>query len=70
MDLEVAFAVPWNVLHPVLDGLNTTAKPDDGIAYWHIHLTEAQPGKLAIILPKRDTVMHLAEYALPLTISK
>src|SRR6516162_5808097 len=28
MDLAVAFAVPWEILHPVFDGLNTTQKED------------------------------------------
>jgi hypothetical protein len=65
MDLAVAFAVPWNALHPILDGLNTTQKEDD--FYWHIHLTEREPGELAILVPKRDAVLRLKEYALPLT---
>jgi hypothetical protein len=64
MDLPVAFAVPWEVLHPILDGLNTTQK-EDGF-YWHIHLTEPEPGTLAMIIPKRDTALRLDEYALPL----
>jgi hypothetical protein len=52
MDLEVAFAVPWNILHPVLEGLGTTQKDD--YFYWHINLTEPETGKLALIIPKHD----------------
>jgi hypothetical protein len=65
MDLDVAFAVPWQTLHPILDGLNTTQKEDS--LYWHIHLTEPEPGALAILIPKRDTVLRLQEYTLPLS---
>jgi hypothetical protein len=64
MDLAVAFAVPWEALHPILDGLNTTQREDS--FYWHIHLTEPDPGALAILIPKRDTVLRLEGYALPL----
>jgi hypothetical protein len=64
MDLAVAFAVPWEILHPVLDGLNTTQK-DDSI-YWHINLTETESGELSMLLPKRNTALRLKEYALPL----
>ena len=66
MDLAVAFAIPWEVLHPTLDGLNTTQK-EDGF-YWHIHLTEPEPGELSMLLPKRNTVLPLKEYALPLKV--
>jgi hypothetical protein len=65
MDLAVAFAVPWNALHRILDGLNTTQKEDN--FYWHIHLTEPEPGELAILIPKRDAVLRLKEYSLPLS---
>jgi hypothetical protein len=66
MDLAVTFAVPWQILHPILDGLNTTQK-DDGF-YWHIHLTEPEPGELSMLLPKRNTVLPLKEYALSLKV--
>jgi len=65
MDLAVAFAVPWDALHPILDGLNTTRREDN--FYWHIHLVESEPGELAILIPKRDSVLRLGQYALPLT---
>ena len=66
MDLDVAFAVPRNALYPVLEGLNTTSKDDD--YYYHVHLVEPQPGEFAILIPKRDTVLRVTEYALPLVI--
>jgi hypothetical protein len=65
LDLDVAFAVPWGSLHSILDGLNTTQNEDDH--YWHIHLTTPASGQFAILIPKRDTVLRLEEYALPLT---
>jgi hypothetical protein len=65
MDLDVAFAVPWGTLQSILDGLNTTHKDDDH--YWHIHLSSPAPGQFAILVPKRDTILRLEEYALPLT---
>jgi hypothetical protein len=64
MDLVVAFAVPWQTLHPILDGLNTTQK-EDGF-YWHIHLIEPEAGELAMLIPKRNSVLRLNEYALRL----
>lgn len=65
MDLAVAFVVPWDTLHSILDGLNTTRREDN--FYWHIHLAEFEPGELAILIPKRGTVLRLGQYALPLT---
>jgi hypothetical protein len=65
MDLAVAFAVPWQTLHPILDGLNTTQKEDS--FYWHIHLTEPEAGEFAMLIPKRNAVLRLKEYAIPLT---
>jgi hypothetical protein len=65
MDLGAAFAVPWDALHSILDGLNTTQRADN--FYWHIHLAESEPGELAVLIPKRDTVLRLGQYALPLT---
>jgi hypothetical protein len=64
MDLDVAFAVPRNALYPVLAGLNTTNKDDD--YYYHIHLVEPETGEFAILIPKRDTVLRVTEYAVPL----
>jgi hypothetical protein len=64
MDLDLAFAVPRNALYPVLAGLNTTNKDDD--YYYHIHLVEPETGEFAILIPKRDTVLRVTEYAVPL----
>jgi hypothetical protein len=39
MDRDDAFAIPAEILRPLLADLNTTAN-EDGTYYWHIHLTE------------------------------
>lgn len=66
MDLALAFVVPKEILHPILDGLNTTQN-EDGF-YWHMHLIEPAPGDLAILVPKRNTVLRLKEHRLPLEV--
>ena len=66
MDLAVAFVVPWAALHSILDGLNTTRREDN--FYWHIHLAESGHGELAMLIPKRDTVLRLGQFALPLNL--
>jgi hypothetical protein len=65
MDLNVAFAIPRRVLHPVLDALNTTTKPG-AEAYWHIHLVET-PNGLSILLPKKSSLLALADFKVALT---
>ncbi len=64
MDLPVAFAIPWSVLHPLLDAFNTTTKEDGGY-YHHIHLIEANGG-FSLLLPKKGTSLDLRPYSVQL----
>lgn len=65
MDLGFAFAIPWRVLHENLDGLNTTTTKDER-TYWHIHLTELDPGSYAILLPKKSKTLLVEQYKVAL----
>ncbi len=65
MDLPCAFAVPLHVMTSVLDALNTTTK-DDGQVYWHIHIVEPEPGRYAVLLPKKSGTLPLEDYRLTL----
>lgn len=48
MDKDQGFAIPAQVIRPILPSLHRTVR--DGGAYWHIHLGE-QDGKLTLIIP-------------------
>lgn len=65
MDREEAFALPRDVLLPLLDSLNTTTRAKTGKMHWHIHLVE-RPDGLALLLPKREEAFSVAPFALPL----
>jgi hypothetical protein len=64
MDLQAAFAVPFDVIHAARDALNTT-ELENGHVYWHIHLTDT-PGGLAMLLPKKGTPLPMEQYSVPL----
>jgi hypothetical protein len=61
MDRDDAFAIPAEILRPLLADLNTIAN-EDGTYYWHIHLTETPTGEIALMLPKRRTNLSLSRY--------
>ncbi len=63
MDAEYAFAIPFNVLHPLLSALNTTTL-DSGKLYWHIHLVDVD-GHIELALPKQGN-LELDSYKLAL----
>jgi|GEM_PF-112378 len=62
MDLSVAFAVPYVVIHNVLPDLNTT-ETERG-KYWHIHVVQNAAGDFEILVPKRDMNLHISKYKL------
>ncbi|MNV01901.1 hypothetical protein D3C71_921190 [compost metagenome] len=61
MDREVGYAIPRDVLLPLLDALNTTTRADTGKSHWHIHLVERNEG-LALLLPKTETTLNVEPY--------
>ncbi len=65
MDLPIAFAVPWEVIHPLLEALNTT-ETNRNTMYWHIHIGPNQAGKYELLLPKRDRNLPLDAYRVSL----
>lgn len=65
MDRNHAFAIPADVFRPLMGDLNTT-RNDDGTYYWHVQLTEAPSGGVALIVPKRRSSLPLSEYMLKL----
>lgn len=61
MDREVGYAIPRDVLLPLLDALNTTTRADTGKSHWHIHLVDRNEG-LALLLPKTETTLNVEPY--------
>lgn len=60
MDLDMAFAIPLNVMAANLDGLNTTTTSKK--TYWHIHVVEAENGGYAVLLPHYGKQLPLDEF--------
>lgn len=61
MDRQVAYALPASIMHQYLPSLRTT---DD--KYWHVDLSDAADGHLALYLAITKEKVSLAPYALPL----
>ena len=55
MDLGVAFAVPWDVIHSHLNDFATTGEGTN--LYWHLKILEPQPDVYVLQLPKTDKVL-------------
>lgn len=66
MDLEVAFAIPIDVLREHLEELNVTTR-EDGTSYWHIKILEQQPKKYSLQMPKSGNHLPLSQYSFRLT---
>jgi len=64
-DQPFSFAIPWKVIHGVLDSLNTTTTEKS--KYWHLNVAEPQPGKFELLLPKSSTNLSLEEFKMKLT---
>jgi len=60
MDLDVAFAIPLNVMAANLDGLNTTTTSKK--TYWHFHVVEAENSGYAVLLPHYGKQLPLDEF--------
>jgi hypothetical protein len=65
MDLNVAFAIPLDVIRERLDELNTTVKAD-GRTYWHIKIMETQQGGYSLHAPKSGNHLSLDQYSFPI----
>jgi hypothetical protein len=63
MDLQEAFAIPFNVVDSLRDALNTT-ELENATVYWHIHLTK-KPAGLSMLLPKKGEPLSLEPYEVP-----
>jgi hypothetical protein len=61
MDLEVAFALPLDIIRKRLKELNTT--PNNGKPYWHIKIIETHQKRYALQMPKTHKHLDLKEYA-------
>lgn len=66
VDQLVAYAIPREVLEPVLPKLNTTQR-DGGKTYWHIKLAEDSQGKRSLLIPNEPHNLPLGDYELQLT---
>lgn len=62
MDLNVAFAIPVEIIGNRLDELNVTPLAD-GKSYWHIKIIEQAAGEYALQMPKSGNHLSLKSYA-------
>ncbi len=60
MERDFGFAIPREVLQPLLGEMNITTRPD-GKFHWHIHLAERN-GDLEMLLPMSRSTLNLAPY--------
>jgi hypothetical protein len=63
MDLEVAVALPAEVIRENLGKLYTTTTPD-GRSYWHIHISRSRTGGLLLQRAKGEPPVALDRYVL------
>jgi hypothetical protein len=62
VDQDVAYALPYDVIHGVLEWLHTTVR-GDGKKYWHLVLAREGDETLALSLPKKGERLSLQPYA-------
>ena len=67
-DQPFAFAVPWTIIHGVLDKLNTTTT--DRTTYWHINVAERPVGKFSLQLTRGASPVVLDDFRIPLTAAR
>ena len=63
MDLDIAFAIPRNILVENLPNFNVTEKPE-GKSYWHLAIAETEQNKYQLVLPKIGSYLDIMEYKL------
>jgi hypothetical protein len=65
VDLDLAFALPLQLIRKNLQHFNTTG-PIDRPDYWHLKILEPKPGVFALQLPKIASKLPLLAYAVPI----
>jgi hypothetical protein len=65
LDLEIAFAIPLNVIRNCLQYFNTTVKSDTASMYWHIKIYD-QNNNFYLQLPKNSSDLLLNDFILRL----
>ncbi len=61
MDLELAFAIPVEILREHLEELNVTSR-DDETSYWHIKILEQKPEIYFLQMPKSGKHLPISKY--------
>lgn len=67
MDLNIAFAIPVDIIRQHLGELNTTTK-EDGNSYWHIKILEPQAKVYTLQMPKSGNHLSLLQYVFDLNL--
>jgi len=65
MDRDEAFAIPLNVMRPLVGLLNSTTREESGRVHYHVHLAE-RDGVLALLLPKASSHLSVEPFRLSL----
>ena len=68
IDRDEAFAIPLDVMRPLVGLLNTTTREDSRRVHYHVHLAE-RDGALALLLPKAATHLNVTPYRLSLPVN-
>jgi hypothetical protein len=67
VDLDVAFALPINVIAVNLEKLNTTETKNGTGHYYHVKIVEPGPGSYGLQLPRTGETLPLEAYSLVLS---
>jgi hypothetical protein len=65
VDLQFAFAVPYEVLEPIIPYLNVTEN-DEGITHWHLQINPPENGEYQFVIPKKGEKLSLKKYEIQL----
>jgi hypothetical protein len=67
VDLDIAFALPRDVIRAQLDYLHTTTtKKDPPVTYWHVIIREVSPEQFEMNLPKGEGNLPLDDFIVAL----
>lgn len=65
IDRDEAYAIPLDVMRPLVGLLNATTREESGRVHYHVHLAERE-GALALLLPKASSHLNVAPFRLAL----